>query len=82
MVDESIADDDGSLFGSGDDGEPPFDIHDLVALDPDFLDEDDPDADLEGYVVELRPAERGWNVRVEWAEGGGEWLPSTRLVLA
>lgn len=80
MVDESIADDDGFLSGSDD--EPPFDIDDLVALDPAFLDDNDPANDLEGYVVELRPAERGWYVLVEWSAGADEWLPSTRLVLA
>ena len=81
MGDESTADYD-SFRSDSDAGEPPFEIEDLVALDPAFLDEDDPDSELEGRVVELRAAERGWRVRVMWPEGGDQWLPSTRLVLA
>ena len=80
MVDNSDDYDDGPIYLSDANDDAPFDIGDVVALDPRYFDEDDPALDGEGEVVELEPSGRGWEVLVAWYDGERTWTPANQLV--
>ncbi|NMO57746.1 hypothetical protein HH310_42110 [Actinoplanes sp. TBRC 11911] len=80
MGDNSDDYDDGPGYVCDAVGDPPFDVGDIVALDPLYHDGDDPELDLEGEVVDLKSSGRGWQVLVAWQDDDRTWVPDTRLV--
>jgi hypothetical protein len=80
MVDDSNADDDAPISLSDEGGDPPFEIGDVVALDPVYFDEDDPALDRRGRVGDVQPAGRGWRAWVSWNDGDQTWVPANQLV--
>ncbi|MET8151810.1 hypothetical protein ACIBSW_16770 [Actinoplanes sp. NPDC049668] len=80
MVDYSDDDDDGPIDLSHAADDEPFDIGDIVALDPRYYDQDDPALEWEGEVLDLRASGRGWQVLVDWEFNDRTWMPHNRLI--